>query len=82
MKFLISLLILGIGLHAEQNLTSSSLTQKQLKEQMDREAKYAVEQRFEMGAEYDLKSREVSPETLEHIKAIEVDDMNMDDVYD
>ncbi len=81
MKFLISLLILGIGLHAEQNLTSS-LTHKQLKEQMDREAKYAIEQRFEMGAEYDLKSREVSPETLEHIKAIEVDDMNMDDVYD
>jgi len=61
--------------------TKQQLTQKQVKEQMARESKYAKEQKFEMGEGYNLKEKEFSPETLSHIKAIEVDDMDMDDVY-
>ena len=76
---------------AEQNATTehnqsreNNLSKSALKKAMELEKKYAKEQRFYQGKEYDLKSKEFSPETLEKVPAIEPDyDFNMDTgVYD
>ena len=44
--------------------------QKEIEKQMAREKKYAKEQKFYMGKEYDLKSREVDPKMLKDIAPI------------
>ena len=57
--------------------------QKQIEEQMKREEKYAKEQTFHQGKNYDLSSSEVDPNSLDAIPVIEPDySFNMDDVYD
>jgi len=62
--------------------TSSALTEKQIREQMERENKYAKEQKFYQGKEYDLKAVEVNPDSLDHIPVIEPDyDFDITDVY-
>jgi len=66
----------------ESNNTKEDVLKKQVEEQMKREEKYAKEQIFYQGADYDLKSREINEESLEKINAIEPDfDFDMDDVY-
>ena len=66
----------------ELNSTLSK-AQSELKKQMEREKKYAKEQRFYQGNEYDLSSFEVDKNSLDSIPLIEPDyDFNMDDVYD
>ena len=56
----------------ERNTTSThkTLMQKEIEKQMAREKKYAKEQKFYMGKEYDLKSREVDPKMLKDIAPI------------
>ena len=69
----------------EQNTSKEdNVTKKALKEAMELEEKYAKEQRFYQGDEYDLQSKEFSPETLKKVPSIEPDyDFNMDEgVYD
>jgi len=56
--------------------------EKQLKKDIEKEKKFAREQTFYSGANYDLSSSEVDPKSLEHIDIIEVDDLDMDSVYD
>jgi len=57
--------------------------EKQIQEQMKREEKYAKEQAFYQGKNYDLSSSEVDPKSLDAIPVIEPDySFNMDDVYD
>ena len=55
-----------------------------VKKAMELEKKYAKEQRFYQGAEYDLKSKEFDPDTLKKVPTIEPDyDFDMDTgVYD
>jgi hypothetical protein len=66
----------------ESNVTSSSLTQQQVKDQMAREAHYAETQSFAQGDAYDLKSVEINPASLNNIPSIEPDyDFDMTDVY-
>jgi len=49
---------------------------------MERENKYAKEQKFYQGNEYDLKAVEVNPDSLDHIPVIEPDyDFDITDVY-
>jgi len=86
----------SISLGAESNISreinstvnvenNSTLTkaEKQLKEQIKKEQKFAKEQRFYQGDEYDLSVHEVDLSTLDSIPLIEPDyDFNMDDVYD
>ncbi len=56
---------------------------KQIQEQMKREEKYAKEQTFYQGKNFDLSEHEVDPNSLEAIPEIEPEyDFNMDDVYD
>ena len=96
-KLLLLLLFIGMGstiLNAETNSTKKvednktkikkedDLTKKQIQEQMKREEKYAKEQRFYQGDEYDLSEAEVNKKSLSTIPAIEPDfDFNMDDTY-
>jgi len=60
----------------------NSELKKQIEEQMKREEKYAKEQVFYQGADYDLSSSEVNSKSLDKLKLIEPDfDFEMDDVY-
>jgi len=64
------------------NNTKENELRKQVEEQMKREEKYAQEQVFYQGADYDLKSREINEKSLEKLERIEPDfDFEMDDVY-
>ncbi len=56
--------------------------EKEVQEQMKREEKYAKEQRFLQGDDYDLKAVEVDEKSLDSIPIIEPDyDFDITDVY-
>jgi hypothetical protein len=63
-------------------LKKKKLLEEQIKKEMAKEKKYAKEQRFYQGENYDLKGSEVNQESLKHLKEIEVEELDMDDVYD
>ncbi len=56
--------------------------QKQVEMQKAKEAKYAKEQKFYFQDNYDFKGAQVNPESVKSLKEIEVDDLDMDSVYD
>ena len=62
----------------------SNRSKEALKEAMEKEKKYAKEQKFYSVDEYDFKGAEVDPKSLDKIKVPEPDyDFDMDDgVYD
>ncbi len=63
--------------------TKEARSKKQIQEQIEREEKYAREQTFYTGEEYDLSASEVDPGSLKSIPEIKPDyDFDMDDVYD
>ncbi len=65
----------------DANHTKALLEQK-VKEQMEREKKYAKEQKFYQGDDYNLSEHEVDPKTLKDIPVIEPDyDFDITDVY-
>ncbi len=67
---------------SDGNVSKTKLTEQQIKEQMAREKKYAKEQKFYQGEEYDLKAAEINKKSLDHIPAIEPDyDFDITDVY-
>jgi len=70
----------------EKNVSAKQLEKKKLeeaiKQQMEREKKYAKEQKFYEGKEYDLKSRQVDPDEIKKVPLIKPeDDFDMSDVY-
>lgn len=68
--------VVGKTSHAEKIL------QRQVEEQMKREKKYAKEQKFYQGKDYNLTEHKVDPETLKNIPVIEPDyDFDITDVY-
>jgi len=74
-----------IEVNTEQNATviKAEKIKKQLETQIKKEQKFAKEQRFYQGEEYDLSAHEVDLSTLDSIPLIEPDyDFDMDDVYD
>ena len=71
---------------SEQNstkkLSKEEILKKQLKRQMEREEKYAKEQKFYHGKDYNLKDKEVDEASLHHLDTIEPDyDFDITDVY-
>jgi hypothetical protein len=55
---------------------------KQVQEQMKREEKYAKEQAFYQGSDYNLSEHEVDPGSLDSISVPKPEyDFDMDDVY-
>ena len=73
--FMLAVLSISASATVDKNVTvhKEEIIQKQIAKQMAREKKYAKEQRFYQGDEYDLKSKEIDPETLKDIKPIEPD---------
>ncbi len=64
-------------------MTKVEKIEKQLQEQIKREEKYAKEQTFYQGNDYDLSVSEVNKDSLENIELLEPDyEFDMDDVYD
>lgn len=83
MKYILLLIILlTTSSFSFQN--KESLEEKNLKKQLEREKKYAQEQRFYSGKEYDLKSFEVNMESVKNLPDVEDTnaDFDMDHVYD
>ena len=52
--------------------------EKQIKKEMEREKEYAVKQTFYI----DLKGAEINEESIKDVPKLEVDDLDMDSVYD
>jgi len=81
MKKLLLLTLLSTLLLA--NSTKEQREKEALAKQLKKEQKYAKEQKFYMGNEYDLKGAEVDKETVKNTPAIEPEyDFDMNDVYD
>ncbi len=97
-RFLISIMILSallVGENSESNATASvkakesnstvspgNKLDEEVKKQIEREKKYAKEQTFYQGSEYNLKEVEVDPETVSKVPVLNPDyDFDMDDVY-
>ncbi len=67
------------------DLNSSKINkiEEQLKKQIEREKKFAKEQTFYQGKDYDLDYAKINQETIDSVPLLEPDyDFNMDDVYD
>lgn len=87
MKFyLIFMIIFSTVLYALENSNNKnerkSRINKEIDKQMKKEKKYSKEQIFYQKNNYDFKSAEVNKDSLESIPDIEVDDFDMDSVYD
>ncbi len=82
--FLIVIMIFGSLLWASDNNDSVKKVriEKQIKKEMEKEKKYAKEQVFYKMENYDFKGSEVNPATVDATPEIEVDDFDMDSVYD
>lgn len=57
-------------------------TEQHIKKVIEDEAKFAREQAFYTADDYDFEGSEVNEESLEVIKVPEIDDLDMDHVYD
>ena len=55
---------------------------KQIKKEMEKEKKYSREQTFYSSDRYDFHGSQVNPESLKSLPEIEVDDLDMNSVYD
>lgn len=60
----------------------SNITQKHLKEQIEKEKKYAKEKTFYEGKDYNLSDKKISSDQLKNVPLIKPeDDFDMTDVY-
>jgi len=84
MKKLLFLILSISTLFAVTNETSTSLEKKHLHKQLEKEKKYAQEQKFYMGEDYNLNSFEVDEESLKNIpdQPDYNNEFDMDSVYD
>ena len=83
--FVILSLISVVLYSSEHNSTKDgNLTKEAIKKAMEKEKKYAKEQRFYKADEYDFKGAQVDPDSLDKIPVLEPDyDFDMDTgVYD
>jgi sortase (surface protein transpeptidase) len=81
-KLLILLVLINSVLFATTKTKEDAEIKKEaIKTQIEKEKKFAKEQKFYTEKNYDFKSIKVNPKTLKHIPEIEVDDLDMDDVY-
>jgi len=84
-KICLFLLMSTLGfslLHAKNMTKEEALKAKHVKEQMEREKKFAKEQKFYQGKEYDLSAEKVDPKDLDSVPEIEPEnDFDMTDVY-
>ncbi|AKF25002.1 hypothetical protein YH65_06050 [Sulfurovum lithotrophicum] len=69
----IILSLLSASEKADSNTTPKARIQKAVRQAMEKEKKYAKEQKFYNADEYDFKSVEVDPDTLKDIQTVEPD---------
>ncbi len=87
-KYIITTLLLSSIAFAANDNTSDTDKEKQdriskqLKIEMETEKKYAREQTFYNYDNYNFKGSEVNQESLKHIPNLEMDELDMDNVYD
>ena len=82
-KILLSILLLSSFLFASDvDLEKEKRTKAAIEKAIEKEKLYAKEKMFYDYDSYDFKDSEVNEESLETLKAKEVDDLDMDDVYD
>ncbi len=84
--FLLMITLVTITLSLEAGDVNSqkkeSLKEKHIKEQMEREKKFAKEQKFYQSDEYDFSEQGVDPKDLETIEVIKPEnDFDITDVY-
>jgi len=79
---ILTLLFTSVSFATDTSNDKKVRAQKQLKIEMEREKKFAREQTFYQGANYDFKGSEINEESLKSMKEIEVDELDMDSVYD
>jgi len=83
MRFLLLPLLATLLFGASHTEEKQKIMDKELQNAIAQEKKFAQEQKFYMGDEYDLSGAEVNPDSLKHVKELEnLDDFDMDDVYD
>jgi hypothetical protein len=86
-KLLLAVIFIGLHVMALNGDSlkvekKSDVLQKHVQEQMQREQKYAKEQKFYQGKDYNLSAVEVDPSDLDAIPTIEPEnDFDMSDVY-
>lgn len=83
-KILLITMFLLVSLNASdtQDNNKTTLEQEHLKKNMEDEQKYAQEQTFYQMDNYDFQGAEVNPKSLKNIPDLELDDLDMDSVYD
>ncbi|QFR44025.1 hypothetical protein CVO_00660 [Sulfurimonas sp. CVO] len=84
MKYILILfMILSVSLIAEEKIDTQSEQKmdKALEEALEQEKKFAKEQKFYQGDEYDLDSHKVDSSSLENITVPEPIDFDMDKAY-
>ncbi|MEA3513132.1 MAG: hypothetical protein U9R37_05980 [Campylobacterota bacterium] len=85
MKELIFTIIITTFLYSNNSVgerTQEEIIEKQIEIEMEKEKKYAIEQTFYNYQNYDFKGSEVSKDSLENIPDLEIDELDMDSVYD
>ena len=80
--FLFILQVTIIASSAETTDEKKLRIEKQIKEEIEKEKKYAQEQKFYNNENYDFKRSEINKDTLHLVPEIEVDDLDMNSVYD
>jgi len=83
MKYILLMLVcFNLAFASNQNSSSKNkILKEQMKKNIEQEKKFAKEQKFYQGDEYNLKAHEVNPDSLKTTPELEVDDLDMDDVY-
>jgi len=85
MKIFMIFMIMFATLFANSNTTKNhkkAIVEKHIKEQLAKEKKYSKEQTFYNEENYDFSGAEVNPESVKTTPELEVDDLDMDSVYD
>lgn len=77
-------LLLNTFLFAQEPTKKEELKEKHIKEQIEREKKYSIEQTFYKGKHYDLKEAEVDDKSVKKLPDVSNtnEDFDMDSVYD
>ena len=76
------ILVSSILLAKNDDDKSEQRAKKQLEIEMEKEKRYAYEQAFYQTDNYDFQGSEVNEESLKNVPNLEMDDLDMDSVYD
>ena len=76
---LINSLLFGLD---DNETSKQKRIDKQIQIEIETEKRYAQEQIFYNAENYNFKGSEVNPELLKYVPELELDDLDMDSVYD